>query len=407
MSLATPAAPIRLGVVCDYLEERWPSMDLMPEMILRHLAEQHATEILAERIRPPWRNRLVKLPGLGKSGLARNADRVWNRHLHYPRQIRKYVKSNCFDLFHLVDHSYAQLLHEFPTGRTVVTCHDLDTFKCLLEPTSEPRPKWFKALANRSLRGFQKAAAIACNSQATYAAILHYGLLPQEKLRVVHVAVHPACTPKPDTESDARATAFLGPTPTDLTPEILHVGSNIPRKRIDVLLNVFARIQKAVPGARLIKVGGRFTPEQQSLAESLGVAAAITFVPYVEPEDYAVIAAIYRRASILLQTSDSEGFGLPVAEAMACGTVVLASDLPILREVGGDAAIYRPVAAFEEWADAAITFLKEKAEHSENYQERRAKGITQAARFSWNAHVDILMQMYQDVLAERPVTRQN
>ena len=401
MSLTTP---IRLGVVCDYLEEHWPSMDLMPEMILRHLGEQHTTEILAERILPPWRHRLIKLPGLGNSGLARNADRVWNRHLLYPRQIRQYAKSNRFDLFHLVDHSYAQLLHDLPAGRTIVTCHDLDTFKCLLEPKSEPRPKWFKALANRSLRGLQKAAAIACNSQATYTAILQYGLLPQEKLRVVHVAVHPACTPNPNIEADARATAFLGPLSTDLTPEILHVGSNIPRKRIDVLLNVFERIQKAIPGARLIKVGGRFTPEQQSLVDSLGIAAAITFVPYVDPEDYAVIAAIYRRASILLQTSDSEGFGLPVAEAMACGAVVLASDLPILKEVGGDAAIYRPVAAIEEWANAAITFLNEKASHSKNYQDRRAKGITQAARFSWNNHVNMLMQMYRDVLNNRPVT---
>jgi glycosyltransferase involved in cell wall biosynthesis len=398
MSLASPTAPIRLGVICDYLEERWPSMDLMPEMILRHLAERHASEILAERIRPPWRNRLVKLPGLGKSALARNADRVWNRHLHYPRQIREYGKSNRFDLFHLVDHSYAQLLHELPMGRTIVTCHDLDTFKCLLEPACEPRPKWFKALANRSLTGFQKAAAIACNSEATYAAILRYELLPKEKLRVVHVAVHPACTPRADTEFDARAAAFLGPPPTDLAPELLHVGSNIPRKRIDVLLNVFAQIQKAIPGARLIKVGGRFTPEQQNLAESLKIAAAITFVPYVDPEHYAVIAAIYRRASLLLQTSDSEGFGLPVAEAMACGTVVLASDLPILREVGGDAAIYRPVAASEDWADAAVTFLKEKAEHSQKYQERRAESLRQAARFSWNTHVDMLMQMYRDVL---------
>ena len=405
MSPATPAAPIRLGVICDYLEERWPSMDLMPEMILRHLAEQHAAEVLAERIRPPWRNRLVKLPGLRKSGLARNADRVFNRYWNYPRQLRAYVKSKRFDLFHLVDHSYAQLLHELPPGRTIVTCHDLDTFSCLLTPKSEPRPKWFKALANRTLEGLQKAAAVACDSHATRDAILRYDLLPKERLQVVHVAVHPACTPHADAEFDARATALLGPTPTDLAPEILHVGSNIPRKRIDVLLNVFARIKKTIPAARLIKVGGRFTPEQQGLAESLGVAAAITFVPYIEPEHYAVIAAIYRRASLVLQTSDAEGFGLPVAEAMASGTVVLASDLPILREVGGDAAIYRPVAAFEEWAEAAVTFLKEKCEHSATYQERRAASIGQAARFSWNTHVDLLMQMYQDVLGEHSVAK--
>ena len=60
---------------------------------------------------------------------------------------------------------------------------------------------------------------------------------------------------------------------------------------------------------------------------------------------------------------------------------------------------------FEERAEAAVTFLKEKCEHSATYQERRAASIGQAARFSWNTHVDLLMQMYQDVLGEHSVAK--
>ncbi len=400
---------IRLGVVCDYLEERWPSMDLVPEMILRHLAERPDGEVIAERIRPPWSHLATKLPILGQLGLARNVDRVFNRYRNYPRQIRVNVRSGKFDLFHVTDHSYAQLLHTLPPDRTIVTCHDLDTFRCLLEPQAEPRPKWFKALAKRTLDGLKNAAAVACDSEATRSAILRHDLLPEDRLRVVYLSVHPECTPDLNLEADARIEALLGPLPDDDTPELLHVGSNIPRKRIDVLLKTFAGVKNEIPGARLIKVGGRFTPEQQALAESLGIIESIKIIPYFNPTsslDRAALAAVYRRASLALQPSDAEGFGLPVAEAMACGTVVLASDLPVLREVGGDAAIYRPVGASEEWIEAAIAFLKEKREHSNNYINRRANSLAQSARFTWHAHVNLLMEMYRDVLAKRPINRE-
>jgi glycosyltransferase involved in cell wall biosynthesis len=232
--------------------------------------------------------------------------------------------------------------------------------------------------------------------------------MPEEKLRVVYLSVHPECSAEPSPEHDAAAARLLGPIDRDGPPEILHVGSNIPRKRIDVLLNVFAGILRAVPGARLVKVGGEFTPAQRSLAESLGVSGAITVIPYFDPKvssERATLAAVYRRAALALQTSDAEGFGLPVAEAMACGTVVLASDLPVLREVGGDAAVYRPVGASPDWVEAAMPILEGWRDHRSDWQARRAAGIARAVRFAWTTHVDLLMQMYRDVLSGRPVSR--
>ena len=399
--------PIRLGVVCDYPEERWPSMDLVPEMILRHLARHHADTVAAERIRPPWKHRFARLPLAGGTGLARNADRIYNRHFNYPAQIRELVGTGRFDLFHLADHSYAQLLHSLPAGRAVVTCHDLDTFRCLLEPSAEPRPRWFKALARRTLEGLRRAAAVACDSRATREAILRHGLLPEDRLRVAYLSVHPECSPEADPDADARAEAILGPPPPDDSPELLHVGSNIPRKRIDVLLRTFAGVKAEIPGAILVKVGGGFTPEQTGLAETLGVAGSVRFVPPFEPTpaNHATLAAVYRRASLVLQPSDAEGFGLPVAEAMACGTAVLASDLPVLREVGGDAAIYRPVGEHAAWAEAATEFLTKKREKHAEYASRMAAGLAQAAGFTWKSHVHTLTEIYADVLAGRPAGR--
>ena len=398
---SSAAGPIRVGVVCDPVEELWPSMDLVAEMILDHLARRPA-DVLADRIRPPWHARFARLPAVGGGGGTRNADRVLNRYLDYPRQVRRIADAANHDLYHLVDHSYAQVLRVLPPGRSIVTCHDLDTFRCLLDPAAEPRPRWFRALARRTLEGFRGAAAVACVSQATRAAILRHGLLPEAKLRVVPNAVYPECSHLPDPAHDLAAAAVLGPAEPGGPPEILHVGTNEPRKRIDVLLNVFAGIRRAIPDARLVKVGGRFAPEQQALAGSLGVADAVAFVPYC---DRPTLSAVYRRAALALQTSDAEGFGLPVAEALACGAVVLASDLPVLREVGGDAALYAPVGDVPRWVEAALAALESRRDRSPAWRSRRDAGIARASRFTWSAHVDILMQMYRDVLAGRPVAR--
>ena len=72
------------------------------------------------------------VPVLGRRPWFRNADRLLNRFVNYPRYLRQHASE--FDVFHIVDHSYAQLVHELPAARTVVTCHDLDTFRCLLDP---------------------------------------------------------------------------------------------------------------------------------------------------------------------------------------------------------------------------------------------------------------------------------
>ena len=117
--------------------------------------------------------------------------------------------------------------------------------------------------------------------------------------------------------------------------------STIPRKRIDVLLEVFSSFASMHPDARLVRVGGALTREQQRARRAAGVADAIVQMPFLERPQ---LAALYRRASVVVLPSDREGFGLPVVEAMACGTPVMASDIPALREVGGTRRVYAPPA---------------------------------------------------------------
>ena len=204
-------ARLRVAIVADYPEEGWPSMDLVAEMVLDAPRRGHAGEVEATRVCPPYRRRLGRLPGRRLAGLARNADRLLNRFADYPRHLRRLAPRGRFDVYHVVDHSYAQLVHALPAGRSVVTCHDLDTFRCLLRPDLEPRPAWFRAMARRTLRGLRAAAAVACDSEATRSALLEHRLVPAERLTVNYLGVAPEFADAPDPEADAEVARLLGP----------------------------------------------------------------------------------------------------------------------------------------------------------------------------------------------------
>jgi glycosyltransferase involved in cell wall biosynthesis len=393
--MTMPARLLRLAVVCDFVEEGWPSMDLFGDMITAHLCGEHVGQVAVTQVCPPFRPRLARWPVVGRRPVARNVDRLLNRFWDYPRTLRGLARGGQFDLFHIVDHSYSQLVHALPADRTVITCHDLDTFRCLLDPERERRPRWFRAMAQRVLAGFQKAAVVICDSEATRQAVRAHDLVPESRLRTVHAGIAPEFRAEPDPAADAEVLRWLGPADPWGLPELLHVGSNIPRKRIDVLLETFAAVRRAVPGARLVKVGGRFTPDQERQARALGVAEAIVTLPFL---DRTILAAVYRRAALVLQPSEAEGFGLPVAEALACGAPVLASDITVLREIGGDAVVYRPVGDAPAWAEAALSLLREH--QADAWLARRKAGITRADLFSWSTHVTKLVTIYNSLLMQ-------
>ncbi len=405
----------RVAVVCDLLEEDWPSMDLVGDMLLKHLQSDHAGSVSVTRICPTMRRRLTgqRSEGRGQMSEVRgqksdigaklfNADRLLNRFWDYPRVARRI--GNEFDLFHLIDHSYSQLLHELPPERTIATCHDLDTFQCLLNPEQEPRSVFFKAMMKRTLSGFRKAAFVTCDSAATRDELLAHNLVRPERTVVVPNGVHPSCSPAEGrgqrsevrgqrSESRGRRSEVRDQSEGI---EILHVGSTIPRKRIDVLLRVFAEVKKQFPQARLLRVGGAFTAEQTELLDRLKLRESILVLPHLERD---VLAAVYRRAALVLQPSEREGFGLPLVEAMACGTPVVASDLPVLREVGGEAATYCRVADVDSWSHAVSGLLFERTERSEKWAERQTRSIAQAARFSWAEYARTMVGIYQEVLS--------
>jgi glycosyltransferase involved in cell wall biosynthesis len=384
-------SPPRVALLCDFREEGWLAMDLVGEMLATHLAAEHTRECEVTKVQL----RFIRLPvyprRLHNRWPLRSAERFFNRFFVYPAWLRR--NRDRFDLFHIVDHTYSQLALEVPAGRAVITCHDLDAFRCLLEPERDPRSMAFRAMAARQLRGLKSAAAVACVSQTIFDELLARRVVLAGRLSVIRNGVHPACTPEPDVAADAQVDRLLGPRDPG-TPELLHVGSNRPRKRLDVLLRAFAGLLPIAPNARLIKVGS-LTHDQSALARVLGIEARLTLLPRLDRQ---ALAALYRRATMLMLPSDNEGFGLPLIEALACRTAVLASDIPVLREVGGDAVVYSPVGDVPAWTAGAAAMLRERSEHPDRWDARRAAGVIWASRFSWSEYANRCVELYRRVL---------
>jgi glycosyltransferase involved in cell wall biosynthesis len=319
------------------------------------------------------------------------ADRIINRIWDY-RQILS-AQADDYDLFHIVDHSYAHLVTALPADRSLVMCHDVDAFAGVL-PGTEGQSMVGRLLAEQLLAGLVAARKIVCGSHATRDALLASGVFDEARLAVVPYGLHPSCTPRSDARAEEVAYKYLGPVDT-ACPEILHVGSTVARKRIDVLLDVVAALRNRYPALRLIRVGGEFTRSQRRQVSRLGLEHHITVLPFLERR---VLAAVYRRAAVVLQPSDREGFGLPVAEAMACGTPVVASDLKPLREVGGTIASYCPVGDVKAWTHAVSELLDERRVDGSAWASRRAAAVADARRFDVLEHARRMLEIYRELL---------
>src|SRR5207237_10662141 len=136
------------GVTAGYGEEGWPSMGPWAERLMTHLAREHAETIDAHLVRPPMRRRLTRVRALAGRRRIKGLDRVAARLWDYPRALARLASR--FDVYHIVDHSYPHLVHALPHARPIVTCHDVDTFRSVLQPRDERRAAAYRWMTRRS-----------------------------------------------------------------------------------------------------------------------------------------------------------------------------------------------------------------------------------------------------------------
>ena len=178
---------------------------------------------------------------------------------------------------------------------------------------------------------------------------------------------------------------------------ILYLGTLQPRKNVETLVRAFARWQERVPSqARdvvLVLAGakGWFYERLFRLVEDLRVAGRVVFPGYVPNED---LPWWYNAATVFAYPSLFEGFGLPVLEAMACGTPVLAANTSSLPEIVGDAGILLPPKDVEAWATALCEVVVE----AEKRHLLAKRGQERARLFSWERTARETLAVYQEVL---------
>jgi glycosyltransferase involved in cell wall biosynthesis len=177
--------------------------------------------------------------------------------------------------------------------------------------------------------------------------------------------------------------APLLPGSQDL-PYLLHVGQQYPHKNLRRLIQSFAHVAARYPELRLVLAGKPHpteTPVLHAMVRDLGLQERVEFRSYVP---YAELPNLYRGALALAYPSLWEGFGLPILEAMACGTPVITSYGTGTEEVAGGAALLVDPENLADLQETLDQFVKHYQEHC---LQLRGIGIKRASQFSWTRTV--------------------
>jgi glycosyltransferase involved in cell wall biosynthesis len=246
--------------------------------------------------------------------------------------------------------------------------------------TAWTHPEWH---AERTLAGFlplwertlERAARLLCVSQATADDLERLYPEARSRVRVVWNGVDPEFAPRADGAGRARARERFAAG----RPYLLYLGTLEPRKNVATLVDACERLWgERQDRPDLVLAGGlgwKSEPLERRIARS-------PFRNRIHAPGYAsreMALELYRGAEVFVYPSLSEGFGLPVVEAMACALPVVASDAAALKEVGGDAALYAPAADPAALARQIALALEEP----ETRRRLETAGPARAALFSW------------------------
>lgn len=256
--------------------------------------------------------------------------------------------------------------------RAIATIHDLIPLHF---------PQWFSQAQKLYCRyyipaGLRQAEHIICNSEATAQDVVRFCGISAKKLTAIPLAY------------DANNFRHLQLPQKNY---FLFLGRHNPHKNPQRLVSAFA----ALPNHSDYELwfagpaDPRYTPALQAQITELGLQPQVKFLDYVP---YAELPQLLNQAIALIFPSLWEGFGLPVLEAMACGTPVITSNLASLPEVAGDAALLVNPYAVAELTQAMQAIATDTSVRS----QLRQRGLARAAQFSWaktgQATAEILQQ---------------
>jgi glycosyltransferase involved in cell wall biosynthesis len=265
----------------------------------------------------------------------------------------------------------------------VVTVHDV-SFRRYPEFFSARDRLLFATLLRLTLR---RAAAIITDSASSRADILHFYPWTAGKLHVVPLAASPAFRPVGSPEERQAICARFG----GAHGYILAVGNLQPRKNMPRLVAAFrSLLAQGITDRQLVLVGKDALRSDQFRAEVQDlIASGHLLLPGYMPERD--LPALYSAASVFVYPSLYEGFGLPILEAMACGTPVVTSSCSSMPEVAGSAALLIDPLRTEQIASALRTVLEQPS----LARALAAQGRARAAQFTWDATAQQTVDVYR------------
>jgi glycosyltransferase involved in cell wall biosynthesis len=272
-------------------------------------------------------------------------------------------------------------LFRLARGARIATVHDL----AIRQVPWAVRPDSGAALERGLARTLLEADLILTPSEAVRGELAAQGVDPRRVRAIHHGPGH-----GPGAGRAPRGEGALPPG----TPQrfVLHVGTLEPRKNVPLLLAAWRRLRERGIAAPPLVLAGGFGWRADELRRQVARAAAeglLVHLGYVAPEE---LAALYRAAAAAVLPSFYEGFGLPLLEALAAGLPVVASDIPVHREVAGEAALYAPPDRPELFAAQVAALLADPGLRGRLAAAARER----SALFSWERAAEDAARAFAD-----------
>ncbi|MDR1989517.1 MAG: glycosyltransferase family 4 protein [Acidobacteriaceae bacterium] len=277
-----------------------------------------------------------------------------------------------------VAHSMHPLLMPTRHAAQVVTIHDLN-FLTHPERTRAEIRRDYPALVRQHAHRADRIVAVSAFTASEIVRLLD---VPPERISVC-IAGAPSWPARTEPPADGGYLLFFG------TLE--------PRKNVGVLLDAYERLVQRRHDIPPLVLAGRATAEAAPWLERIArspLAGRARHIGYVAPEDR---QALYAGATLLVQPSFEEGFGLPVLEAMTVGVPVVAANRGALPEVLGTAGLLVDATDPDAFAAAIERFI----DHPDEARAAVENGLTRAREFSWTRTADQTMTAYDAAIAAR------
>lgn len=262
-------------------------------------------------------------------------------------------------------------------GRYIVSVNDVTVFSPHFA-LPRHRKAGFRRLLSRAVHG---AEAVVTISETVKGELVREFGLPPGKIRVIHPWVKDSFFDPPGIE----------PLPETLRGKeyILYVGLRIAHKNVEGILRAFLLLVEEFPELRLVVAGGRYTTPDMVDRWKADPRMTGKLIEISSPSDGEILRLL-SRAKAFVFPSFAEGFGLPPLEAMAAGVPVVCSDIPVFREVYGDAVLYVDPNRTESIAEGVRKVLTDVGFSARSATHGRARAELYRRDRSLNAYLDLV-----------------